>query len=209
MPRRSRVRFPDVLCFAHQRWGFIFDRPHHLMMRFARSRRVFFVEEPIQDAATPWTEITRRDGVEVVVPHVSREGPEPVERQLTALIQGLKIGRRITRPIAWYFTPMALPWSRPILAEARATVYDCMDDLGSFRNPPARIRELEGQVERYRQASEDALQQLDWCIGYMHGSGKKSIARSLAKNRSYIRTHLMKRAEQPVPSEQTEEGQIS
>ena len=37
----------------------------------------------------------------------------------------------------------------------------------------ARIRELEGEVERYRHASEDALQQLDWCIGYMHGSGKK------------------------------------
>ena len=54
----------------------------------------------------------------------------------------------------------------------------------------ARIRELEDEVERYRHASEDALQQLDWCIGYMHGSGKKGIARSLAKNRAYIRTHL-------------------
>ena len=32
----------------------------------------------------------------------------------------------------------------------------------------ARIRELEAEIERYRQASEDALQQLDWCIGYMH-----------------------------------------
>jgi hypothetical protein len=73
----------------------------------------------------------------------------------------------------------------------------------------ARIRQLEGQVERYRQASEDALQQLDWCIGYMHGAGKRGIARSLSKNRSYIRTHLMKRAEQPMPSQQTEEGQIS
>jgi hypothetical protein len=37
----------------------------------------------------------------------------------------------------------------------------------------ARIGELEGEVERYRRASEDALQQLDWCIGYLHGSGKK------------------------------------
>ena len=45
----------------------------------------------------------------------------------------------------------------------------------------ARIRELEDEVERFRHASEDALQQLDWCIGYMHGSGKKGIARSLAK----------------------------
>ena len=70
----------------------------------------------------------------------------------------------------------------------------------------AQIRELEGEVERFRRASEDALQQLDWCIGYMHGSGKKGIAKSLAKNRAYIRTHLLKRAEEPVPSQQTDEG---
>jgi hypothetical protein len=68
----------------------------------------------------------------------------------------------------------------------------------------ARIRQLEAEVERYRQASEDALQQLDWCIGYMHGSGKRGIARALSHNRAYIRTHLMKRAEQPVPSQQTD-----
>ena len=70
----------------------------------------------------------------------------------------------------------------------------------------ARIRELEDEVERYRHASEDALQQLDWCIGYMHGSGKKGIARSLSKNRAYIRTHLLKRAEQPVPSQESDEN---
>jgi len=70
----------------------------------------------------------------------------------------------------------------------------------------ARIRELEGEVERYRRASEDVLQQLDWCIGYLHGCGKKGLARSLSKNRAYIRTHLLKRAEQPVPSQETDES---
>jgi hypothetical protein len=64
----------------------------------------------------------------------------------------------------------------------------------------ARIRELGNEVERYRQASEDALQQLDWCIGYMCGSGKGAVARSLSRNRAYIRTHLLKRAEQPLPN---------
>ena len=68
----------------------------------------------------------------------------------------------------------------------------------------ARIRELEDELERYRRASEDALQQLDWCIGYLHGSGKRGISRSLARNRSYIRTKLLRRAEEPVPSQQTE-----
>jgi hypothetical protein len=66
----------------------------------------------------------------------------------------------------------------------------------------ARIRGLENDLERYRQASEDALQQLDWCIGYMCGSGRIAIARSLSRNRAYIRTHLLKRAEQPLPPEQ-------
>jgi hypothetical protein len=65
----------------------------------------------------------------------------------------------------------------------------------------ARIRELGNEVERYRKASEDALQQLDWCIGYLHGTGRRGVARALAKNRSYIRRHLLKRAAEPLPTE--------
>jgi hypothetical protein len=63
----------------------------------------------------------------------------------------------------------------------------------------------DGEVERYRQAAEDALQQLDWCIGYLHGIRKLDVSRALAKNRSYIRRQLLKREEQPLPAQQTEE----
>jgi hypothetical protein len=63
----------------------------------------------------------------------------------------------------------------------------------------------EREVERYRQAAEDALQQLDWCIGYLHGIRKLDVSRALAKNRSYIRRQLLKRDEQPLPAQQTEE----
>jgi hypothetical protein len=55
----------------------------------------------------------------------------------------------------------------------------------------ARIRELEDKVGRYRQASEDALPQLDWCIAICTAA-EKGVARSLARNRSYIRTHLLR-----------------
>jgi hypothetical protein len=61
-------------------------------------------------------------------------------------------------------------------------------------------------LERYRQAAEDALQQLDWCIGYLHGIRKTEISRALAKNRSQIRTQLMRRPEQPVPTQETGES---
>ena len=60
-------------------------------------------------------------------------------------------------------------------------------------------------TQRYRQAAEDALQQLDWCIGYIHGIRKTGISRSLSRNRSYIRQHLMDRPEEPLPSSKTRE----
>ena len=61
------------------------------------------------------------------------------------------------------------------------------------------------EVERYRRAAEDALQQLDWVIGYLHGIRKTGISRALAKNRTHIRTRLLGQDAQPDPSAQTDE----
>ena len=54
---------------------------------------------------------------------------------------------------------------------------------------------LEEEVERYRRATEAALQQLDWCIDHLHDGGKRQIARALASNHSQIRRQLLKRSE--------------
>jgi hypothetical protein len=62
-----------------------------------------------------------------------------------------------------------------------------------------------GDVDRYRKAAEDALQQLDWSIGYLHGIRKTEISRALARNRARIREDLMDRPEAPMPAEQTSE----
>lgn len=61
------------------------------------------------------------------------------------------------------------------------------------------------QGQRYRQAAEDALQQLDWCIGYLHGIRKGRISMQLARNRSNIRRNLLRRADEPLPSQITHE----
>jgi hypothetical protein len=55
--------------------------------------------------------------------------------------------------------------------------------------------------DRYRRAAEDALQQLDWCIGYLHGIRKTKISSQLAKNRSFIKRDLMKQPDEPLPTE--------
>jgi hypothetical protein len=64
----------------------------------------------------------------------------------------------------------------------------------------------EQEADRYRKAAEDALQQLDWVIGYLHGIRKTNISKALAKNRSIIRTRLMEREEEPLPTQQTSES---
>jgi hypothetical protein len=61
------------------------------------------------------------------------------------------------------------------------------------------------ETERYRQAAEDALQQLDWCIGYLHGIRKKEISTQLAKNRTHIKRNLMQQSTEPTPTEATSE----
>ena len=55
-------------------------------------------------------------------------------------------------------------------------------------------------LERYRRAAEDALQQLDWCIGYLHGIRKNSEAKMLSSNRQMIRTNLLNREPEPEPA---------
>jgi len=70
-----------------------------------------------------------------------------------------------------------------------------------------RIRELEAdvlhlmeQVDRYRTATDDALQQINWCIGYLAATKKGRIASSLSVNREHIRSNLLGRAPQSVPT---------
>ena len=51
----------------------------------------------------------------------------------------------------------------------------------------------------YRQAATDALEMVDWCIGYLVGSRKEKIAQQLAENRRHIRK-LLREPEEPVPT---------
>jgi glycosyltransferase involved in cell wall biosynthesis len=137
---RSLAQEATVVCFSHLRWDFVYQRPQHLLSRAARSRRVFFIEEPLHDVRYPGL-TTRRDasGVTVVTPHLP---PGAGSSDLRILLDCLL--SRIDAFIAWYYTPMALEFSahlRPV-----ATVYDCMDELSAFQGAPAGMRELEGAL---------------------------------------------------------------
>jgi hypothetical protein len=63
-----------------------------------------------------------------------------------------------------------------------------------------RDKSTDNETERYKQAANDALQLVDWCIGYLEGIHKGSYAAVLARSRATIRTRLLREPEEPVPS---------
>jgi len=60
---------------------------------------------------------------------------------------------------------------------------------------------MASETDRYRRAAEDALQQIDWCIGYLHGIRKTRLSQQLAKNRNFIKSSLMKQEAEPLPTD--------
>ena len=139
----------DLVCFSHLRWDFVYQRPNHLMARAAANRRVFFVEEPARSRARlPYLTSVQHDGVTVVTPRLPAGLSEAqTRRALAELIDRHVAAERIRRPVLWYYTPMALPWTRQL--EAGAVVYDSMDHLAGFRNAPSDLLTLEAElVER-------------------------------------------------------------
>jgi UDP-galactopyranose mutase len=138
----------DVVCFSHLRWDFVFQRPQHLLTRSAKQQRTFFIEEPIfgaEEDAAGRLNMRERDGVQVVTPHL-KEGtpPQTVIDIQKALLDTLFIGMDIREPVLWYYTPMALPFSRHL--PKSAVVYDCMDELSAFRGAPPALTMLEREL---------------------------------------------------------------
>ena len=145
-PEPAAHSIPDLICLSHLRWGFVFQRPQHLMTRFARERRVFFVEEPVVAEGGPRLVMSADpSGVWVATPHLpstltASAGQEWQQRFLTALI-----GEAGCDPyVLWYWTPMALPFSRTL--EPLAVVFDCMDELSAFAFAPPELIALESDL---------------------------------------------------------------
>lgn len=137
----------DVLCFSHLRWDFVYQRPQHLLSRCARDRRVFFFEDPVVSEGPPRLKINRRGAgnIWVAVPQLPA-GLSDGERVRTqrVLLDGMLRGYSLRRYLAWYYSPMALDFSRHL--EPVATLYDCMDELSGFLGAPLALREREREL---------------------------------------------------------------
>ena len=148
-PSPSQSDRPTLLCFSHLRWDFVFQRPQQLMSRFAEDITVVYWEEPVDIARNETAHLKVRPAddfpnVRIIVPHLP-EGLSDEHREavLKRLLDAYSAG--LSRPlIAWYYTPMMLPFSREI--DASVTVFDAMDELSKFKGAPPRLLDLEQEL---------------------------------------------------------------
>ncbi|MGE5561899.1 MAG: glycosyltransferase family 1 protein [Bacillota bacterium] len=138
-----------LICFSHLRWNFVFQRPQHLMSRFAREMNVIFWEEPIDIAPHETAYLQVREApdaanVRVVVPHLPQDMPEEAREAALARLLDAHMASLTGPLIAWYYTPMMLPFSRHL--GPAVTVFDAMDELSKFKFAPPKLVELEQEL---------------------------------------------------------------
>lgn len=145
----SDPRPTNLICFSHLRWNFVFQRPQHLMSRFARDMRVIYWEEPVDigPRETAYLKVRDADGfpqVTLVVPHLPEGMPEDAREAALSRLLDVHVAALRGPIVTWYYTPMMLPFSRHL--EADVTVYDAMDELSKFRFAPAKLLDLEQEL---------------------------------------------------------------
>ncbi|NKX54033.1 glycosyltransferase [Arthrobacter sp. E918] len=150
-PIMTNTQVADLVVFSHLRWDWVWQRPQHLVTRFAKKlepARTWFVEEPVPgDVAGPvlrrqdcgavtrvWLEIPRHPG-QPAAPGFGAPGAEAYGALVRDLLAGL---HRPVRPTAFLFTPMA--FDAAMTLDPGLLCYDVMDDLAAFAHAPEGLR---------------------------------------------------------------------
>lgn len=141
-----------LLCLSHLNWDHVWQRPQQLMSRFSRHCRVIYVDPPmpVPGNGEPFLWEQQPDvGVRVIRPifgaGLLNEPGNAYEDLWLRLLPAVlaEVGRNtivwVSSPLADYLVEAALP--RIMLA-----VYDCMDDLASFRTGTEDMREREAKL---------------------------------------------------------------
>ena len=142
-----------LIVHSHLRWDYVWQRPQQLLSRFARSRAVLFVEEPVfgDDVGAARFDLTSPCArVHRVIPRLPARlrgssfdtavAVRSLLRQLTG--DGGTLAGVFDRPVQWFYTPLPAPAMVDAFNE-RGVVYDCMDELSQFRFAPPELVQCE------------------------------------------------------------------
>ena len=137
----------SVICLSHLSWDFVYQRPQHLLSRFARNANVFYFQEPVfSDEPTHLNISPREDNLKVLVPRISLSDRESrgvweIQREM---LDKFIASEKIDDFILWFYTPMAMEFAAHL--KPKVTVFDCMDELSAFKFAPPELLENERKL---------------------------------------------------------------
>lgn len=144
----EQLNYKDIICLSHLRWDFVYQRPQHLLSRFARNEsRVFFFEEPIfTDDQTHLHIQEKESNLFVLVPHISHSDRENrnVSEIQKEMLETIIEQENLNDFLLWFYTPMAMDFASHL--EGKATIFDCMDELSAFKFAPPELIQNEKNV---------------------------------------------------------------
>ena len=143
---RNTFDMKEIIVFSHLRWEFVFQRPQHLMTRLAKHYQIFFIEEQIYTTDIPKLHLSYpAPNITVVQPHTPSHSAGFHDEQLAYMEPLLaELLENDTSPIAWFYTPMALPLLAAI--NPSLIIYDCMDELSAFEHAPRQLLQRESAL---------------------------------------------------------------
>jgi len=122
----------------------VYQRPQHLLSRFSKQSRVFFIEEPMFGASSPHYTLEKQQDINVWVytPHLPDNADVTDKQEI--LLSKLFTEMKITQYVNWYYSPMALSYSSGL--QPAMIIYDCMDELSAFRFAPQALKQYESML---------------------------------------------------------------
>lgn len=122
----------DMVVFCHLRWGFVYQRPQHIISGLSKKYSVLFVEEPIHFEAQEENTYELEEISSSL--HVLKPKVKSIQ-EISALIKPLFKDSSPT--IGWFYSP-AFSVLIPDFSFG-TIIYDCMDELSLFKGAAAEL----------------------------------------------------------------------
>ncbi|MGE5393740.1 MAG: glycosyltransferase family 1 protein [Candidatus Saccharibacteria bacterium] len=131
----DQQKIKDIICFSHLRWDFVFQRPQHLLTRWAKESRVFYFEEPVignYESNFLKTIYSKNLKLTVITPHIKENTNEnDINLYLKDSVHEIIKWYNVSDYLLWYLTPMAVEFTGDL--RPKTIVYDSMDELSAFK----------------------------------------------------------------------------
>ncbi|AZZ36222.1 glycosyl transferase [Bdellovibrio sp. qaytius] len=134
----------DLIAFSQTRWGFIYQRTQQLLSRYAKHRRVFFIEEPIftDTIQISYRKVFVENGVEVIKPVLPNGlSVSEVSESMRRVVDDLIEDEFIINFSTWYDYASAMDYSRHL--SPISTIYDCVQETNPEKPSELSIYEIE------------------------------------------------------------------